>query len=129
MTPVEDKNNRDKDSEIEQQSPTKVTLDYSENDAEKFTKLMTFNAQKNKGGRRLSEASTSKDYTDADKQSFDKLSSFTQKKVTENTFSSNPIKDKKTMQSKNPKDKIPETDSFQYSEQDMERFKKLMTRK
>ena len=129
MTPVEDKNNRDKDSEIEQQSPTKVTLDYSENDAEKFTKLMTFNAQKNKGGRRLSEASTSKDYTDADKQSFDKLSSFTQKKVTENTFSSNPIKDKKTMQSKNPKDNIPETDSFQYSEQDMERFKKLMTRK
>ena len=129
MTPVEDKNNSDKDGEIEQQNPTTATFDYSENDTEKFTKLMAFNEQKNKGGRRLNEASKSKDYTDADKQSFDKLSSFTQKKVTENTFSSNPVKDKKTIQPKNPKDNISETGSFQYSEQDMERFEKLMTRK
>ena len=103
--------------------------EYSDNDAKEFENLMTFKEQTNKGKHHSNRGKINEGYSDTDEQSFNKLTTLAGEKINGKEFISNSIKQKNITKLEDPDKNISDSDTFEYTEEDIQEFEKLMHKK
>lgn len=125
----ESKYSRNKRSIIEEVNPSLTMSEYSDNDAKEFENLMTFKEQTNKGKHHSNKGKINEGYSDTDEQSFNKLTTLAGEKLNRKDFISNSIKQKKITKLEDPEKNSSDSDTFEYTEKDIQEFEKLMHKK
>lgn len=125
----ESKYSRNKRSIIEEVNPSLTMSEYSDNDAKEFENLMTFKEQTNKGKHHSNRGKIYEGYSDTDEQSFNKLTTLAGGEKNGKEFISNSIKQKHITKLEDPDKNNSDSDSFEYTEEDIQEFEKLMHKK
>jgi hypothetical protein len=110
-------------------NPSLTMPKYSDNDAKEFDNLMTFKDQTNKSKHHSNRVTINEGYSDTDEQSFNKLTSLVGEKINRKDFINNSTKQKKNTKLEDPRKNSPDSDTFEYTEKDLQEFEKLMHKK
>jgi len=125
----ESKYSRNKLIIVEGVNPSLTMSEYSDNDAKEFDNLMTFKEQTNKAKHHSNRGKINEGYSDTDEQSFNKLRTLAGEKINGKDFFSNSIKQKQTTKLGDPEKNSSDSDTFEYTEKDIQEFEKLMHKK